>query len=206
MCVLCSNPCGVKACSVTLVSPHPPPHPTPIPHGLMMSRFECLFGFATRPGAEAVLLSSARNSVFTSVLLGRGRERGHVDSFGDLMKHAWDEAVAATSRLEGRSSMKPCFTASTGACCKRLVEAGAHLTLGPSGATVEGIVEPLHKAFQAQVSVAPSRGCPWPVANALVLLCVAGGRCLTCTSLLHRAGRDGGCAPWNLCVGVGKAV
>jgi hypothetical protein len=177
---------------------------TPPPIALMISRFECLLGFATRPGAEAVLLSSARNSVFTSALLRHGRERGHVDSFGDLMKHVWDEAVAATSSFEGRSSMKPCF--STGDCCKRLVEDGAHLTLGPSGVTIEGIVEPLHKAFQAQVSVAPSRGCPWPVTDALVLLCVAGGRCLTGTLLLHRAGRGGGCAPWNLCLGVGKAV
>ncbi len=89
-----------------------------------------------------------------------------MDSFGDLMKHAWDEAVAATSSFEGRSSMKPCFTASTGGCCKRLVEVVTHLTLGPSGVTIEGIVEPLHKASQAQVSVAPSRGCPWPVADA----------------------------------------
>jgi hypothetical protein len=157
--VFCSNPRGV---SMQCYFGTPPP----IPHVLMIPRFECLFGFATRPGAEAVLLNGARNSVFTSALLRCGRERGHVDNFGDLMKHAWGEAVAATSSFEGRSSMKPCFTESTGGCCKRLVEDGAHLTLGPSGVTVEGIVKPLHKAFQAQVSVAPSRGCPWPVTDA----------------------------------------
>ncbi len=119
-----------------------PAYLLPNPHS-----FECLFGFATRPGAEALLNDASRNSFFTSALLQRMKEFGHTDTFGDLMRRVWEDVTAATSGLPRQPTQKPCCE-SLGLCNKRLLERGESLLVGPSREVVDSLV----RVFEDQVS------------------------------------------------------